>query len=136
MNQIPQPEWLINGEPREVQLEALRRSYYGYSFRQDQHDEGNICRLRSGFVPAKGWGHLLEMRLGKTPLILNEAALFVRDWSFHRAVIFSPNSYKEDWQLEAEKYGFPLPTIAYEQSNINKVIAQINKLKGPSHQPC
>lgn len=128
--QIPRPEWLIGGEPREVQLEALRRSYYGYELRHHKDGDEQFQQIRRGFVPAKGWGQLLEMRLGKTPLILNEAALFVRDWSFERAVIFSPNSYKEDWLLESEKYGLPIPAIAYEQSKIDKVRVEVAKAKG------
>lgn len=130
LRQAPQVEWLIGGEPREVQLEALRRSYYGYSLRDSREGEENLQQLRRGFVPAKGHGHLMEMRLGKTPTILNEFALFERDFSFRRLIVLSPNSYKEDWALEAEKYGLPVPMLAYEQSKLPKMVNFVQKAKG------
>lgn len=129
MNKIIQPEWLINGEPREVQLEALRRSYYGYSLRQSRDGEEIHEALRGTNCPAQGWGHLMEMRLGKTPTILNEAALFKRDFSYNKMVVFSPNAYKEDWAIEADKYGLPFHTIAYDQSRLGKTREAIKGLK-------
>lgn len=126
----PSVEWLISGEPREVQLEALRRSYYGYSLRDSRDGEESLHVLRPGYTPAKGWGHLMEMRLGKTPTILNEIALFQRDYSFKNAVIFSPNSYKEDWEAEAAKYGLPMVAIAYEQSKLKNMKKLVAECKG------
>ena len=77
MIKAPEAEWLIGGDPREVQLEALRRSFYGYELKSDKNDENTVpTPLRPGYSPALGWGHLMEMRLGKTPTILNEFALF------------------------------------------------------------
>lgn len=127
---FPQVEWLLNGEPREVQLEALRRSYYGYGLRTARDSEEIYTPLRHGHTPARGWGHFMEMRLGKTPTILNEFELFHRDWSFNKMVVFSPNAYKEDWVLEAEKYGISAPVWAYEQSYIAAAADFVKKAKG------
>jgi hypothetical protein len=92
-------DWLIDCEPRPVQLEALRRSYFD--------------RPR----PASGWGHFLEMRLGKTPTTLNEFMLFRRDFGTKRLIVLSPNSYKHDWVLEAGKFGIDVPAFAWETNN-------------------
>lgn len=127
---LPEPEWLINGDPREVQLEALRRSFYGYKLREGKDDDGNLVVLREGYTPARGYGHLMEMRLGKTPTILNEFELFRRYHDFRNKVVFSPNQYKADWELESEKYGSSVPMIAYEQSRLPQMIAAYNKAKG------
>jgi hypothetical protein len=130
MMKAPQVEWLIAGEPREVQLEALRRSFYGYKLRQDKDDEGELLVLRDGYTPARGWGHLMEMRLGKTPTMLNEFELFRLYHDFRNMVVFSPNQYKVDWELESERYKSSVPMIAYEQSRLPHMIAAYNKAKG------
>lgn len=123
-------EWLINGEPREVQLEALRRSYYGYKLRDHRDDEGALETLRPNNMPAPNWGHLLEMRLGKTPLILNEFELFKRDFGFDALIGIVPNSYKEDWAKEAEKYKISVPAWPYEQSKLPHAVNFVQKAKG------
>ena len=64
--------WLLNCEPREVQLEALNRSYFC--------DGG----------PKRGWGHFMEMRLGKTPAALNEYLLLRRDTDIRRMLVIAP----------------------------------------------
>ena len=93
-----EPRWLLQGTPRPVQLEALARSFYGYSIRTgrkfDHHPK-----------PAWGWGHFLEMRLGKTALAYNEYMLFKDECDFERLLIVSPNSFKQGWAAEAEKHG-------------------------------
>jgi len=123
----PEPEWLINGEPREVQLEALRRSFYGYKLREHKDDPGSPVVLRPGLTPADAWGHFMEMRLGKTPTILNEFELFKRYHGMRNMVIFSPNQYKVDWELESEKYGSSVPFMAYEQSRLPHMVAAFEK---------
>lgn len=122
-------EWLLKGEPREVQLEALRRSFYGYKLRDHKDDSGNRVMLRPNGMPAVGWGHLMEMRLGKTPTILNEFALARKHFGFHNLICIVPNAYKEDWALEAEKYGLPVPAMAYEQSKLARAIDFVEKAK-------
>ncbi len=126
---FPEPEWLIKGDPREVQLEALRRSFYGYKLRDHKDDPGNPVTLRPGLTPAEGWGHFLEMRLGKTPTILNEFELYKRYYGMRHMIVFSPNQYKVDWELEAEKYGLSVPFMAYEQSRLPHMVAAFNKSK-------
>lgn len=127
---LPDVEWLISGEPREVQLEALRRSFYGYKLRDHKEGEEVPRIIRPDHQPAKGWGHYMEMRLGKTPTILNEFELFARYYDFRNLVVFSPNQYKVDWALEAAKYGLSIPMIPYEQSKLPKMVDAFNKAKG------
>lgn len=127
---IPEPDWVIDCEPREVQLEATRRSFYGYALKEHKDDEGQVRVIRESLRPARGWGHLMEMRLGKTPTILNEFTLFQMFHDLERLVVFSPNSYKIDWALEAEKYGLKIPLIPYEQSRLPHMVAEFNKAKG------
>lgn len=117
---VPEVEWLLALPPREVQLEAMRRSYYGFKLRSSMNDEGNIEIIRPRFQPAVGWGHLAEMRLGKTAMILNEFALFKRDYGVNKLIVLSPNSYKEDWVSECAKYEVPVPALAYQQSKLPK----------------
>jgi hypothetical protein len=126
----PNVEWIIKGEPREVQLEALRRSYYGFALKDSRDGPEDFRVLRPTGMPAVGWGHLMEMRLGKTPTILNEFALLHRDHGFETLVVLSPNSYKEDWAMEAEKYGLPVPAWPYHQSKVAHAVDFVQKTKG------
>ena len=118
-----EPDWLLKGDPREVQLEALRRSYYGYKLRDFPEDEERFLRIRNG--PARGWGHFMEMRLGKTPTALNEFELFVRDYDFRRMIILSPNAFKNTWVTEAEKFGTTFDAFAYDgnRSKLRRFVA-------------
>lgn len=109
-----QVEWHLNCKPREVQLEALLRSFYGFKSMETKDDDPNPVFLRTGF--AEGWAHFLEMRLGKTPTALAEFALFNAIHGISKIVIFSPNSYKDDWVNEAAKFGLTVPFKAYETS--------------------
>lgn len=122
-----EPDWLLKGEPREVQLEALRRSFYGYALRDYPTDEERFSRFRNG--PAKGWGHFMEMRLGKTPTLLNEFELLRRDYGFKRAIILSPNAFKRTWVSEAEAFGSTLDTEFYD-GNRNQLKRLIARNKG------
>lgn len=106
------PDWLLKGDPREVQLEALRRSYMGYALLDHKDDEERFHRIRNG--PARGWGFFMEMRLGKTPAALNEFELFVRDHEFERAIILAPNAFKWTWPLEAERFGSSIDMSVYD----------------------
>jgi hypothetical protein len=108
--------WLIDCEPRPVQLEALRRSYLGHP----------------GDRPAVGWGHFLEMRLGKTPLALNEFQLMVEDRFVDKMVVISPNAYKFDWELEAQRFMSWVPFHAYESGQTAKARAfMMTHLRSP-----
>ena len=87
-------DWLLKGEPREVQMEALRRSY-----------------------PRRGYAHFLEMRLGKSSLLLAEFELFRRDHGFKWLVVLSPNSFKFEWCEEAIRWGSSVPAHAFDSSD-------------------
>lgn len=124
-------DWLIKGEPRKVQIEALRRSYYGEA-RWDRNpdlfewDDDTATRVfRDG--PARGWGHLLQMRLGKTPVFLNEFELFRRDHDFKWSIILTPNKFKLDWPLEAERFGLSIPAFAFDSTTCDDAQWFINK---------
>ncbi len=127
MTKYKDPDWLLEGTPRPVQLEALRRSYLGYALHDDRNGEPNPRVLRVNGSPAVGWGHFMEMRLGKTPTTLNEIALFMRDYAFKRAVIISPNSYKEDWKSEAIRYGLSLEPFVYESHDHDRIAKEVLK---------
>ncbi len=115
-------EWLLDCTPREVQLEALRRSYYGYALKDSRDAEPNY-RPFSRKGPAIGWGHFLEMRLGKTPMVMNEFCLLQKYNGIERMVVMSPNSYKLDWAAEAKKYGLPVPAFAYDTGSYKEALA-------------
>ena len=109
-------DWLIDCEPREVQLEALSRSYEGFA-RYDRLGEARSLPLalpHAGNGPARGWGHFLEMRLGKTPLTLNEYLLLRRDHGIRYLLVIAPNKFKRTWELEARKFGVDVPAFVYE----------------------
>lgn len=123
-----QVEWLIDCKPREVQQEAILRSFYGWRNRDNKYDDPQPVKLRDG--PARGWGHFLEMRLGKTPTMLNEFALFEAHYGINRFVMLSPNSYKQDWVNEAARFGMNVPFFAYETSRAKDAMTFIEKNKG------
>lgn len=108
------PDWLLDSTPREVQLEALRRSYSGFRLREDKDGFATEQQFRDG--PAKGWGHFLEMRLGKTPTTLNEFELLLRDHGFKRMVAVCPNSFKDGWVVESLKSAASVPWFTFETS--------------------
>ncbi|NBS70238.1 hypothetical protein EBT31_15205, partial [bacterium] len=90
-------DWLLQCEPRLVQLEALSRSYFGATAYQPN---GVIdpFPIRNDLSPAYGWGHYLEMRLGKTSVALAEMALAQRDGLADKFIVFSPNKFVHDWE--------------------------------------
>lgn len=120
---MPVADWLLKGEPRDVQIEALHRSYDGYRVKRSQ-DDPNIVPQRlvdsegySRTGPAKRWGHFLEQRLGKTPICLNEIELFRRDYDFRWAVGLAPNSFKDEWVAESERFGLSMPAHAFRSED-------------------
>lgn len=133
-------DWLLKGEPRKVQIEAIRRSYYGEGlwtknpdFFEDQRNDGPLDR--TGWYghfpnPARGWGHFLRMRMGKTPVFLNEYQLFQRDHGFKWALVFTPNKYKLDWVLEAERFGIDRQAFAFDSKNRDAATRWINRNPG------
>ena len=91
----PKIPWHLNGEPRPVQVEALRRSY-----------------------GKKGWGHFLEMRLGKTATLLNEFMVCREDYGLQNLLVLSPNTFKEDWGIAADKWGLGVPWHVFDAGKI------------------
>lgn len=129
-------DWLLKGEPRVVQIEALHRSYDGYRVKSFQDDPSEVpIRLidsegygRTG--PAKRWGHFLEQRLGKTPICLNEMELFRRDYDFRWAVGLSPNTYKDEWAEEANRFGISMPAHAFRSEDRGAAERFIHRNRG------
>ena len=109
-------DWLLNCDPRPAQIEALARSYTGFAYRERRDQNPLKVPLNHAGRPARGWGHNLEMRLGKTPLLLNEYLLFKRDHGIKKAFVFAPNKYKATWALEAEKFGVDEPLHVFEST--------------------
>jgi len=116
------PDWLLRGEPRAVQSEALRRSMGGFWLKQGQDDvnERGYRLVDGGGLgrtgPARGWAHFMEQRLGKTPVLLNEFGLLRRDYGSKFGVIFSPNQFKPEWADEADRFGLDCPAYVFNSN--------------------
>jgi len=125
---IPMVEWLLDCNPREVQLEALLRSFYGFKSRDNRHEDIKYERIRAN-GPACGWGHFMEMRLGKTPTALNEFLLFQKYHGVKGVVILAPNDYKAAWVLEAKRFGVITPMMEYESgyAEVAEKFCELNK---------
>jgi hypothetical protein len=118
----PEPEWLLKGEPRPVQIEALRRSFMGWWLQQGEDDDNQsgyrvVTEGLARTGPARGWSHYMEQRLGKTPVLLNEIALLRRDYDSRWAVVLAPNQFKPDWAAEAERFGLDCPTWVFDSAD-------------------
>lgn len=113
------PDWLLSLPPRQAQLEALSRSYFGLCT-QDSVDGPVFERPVPGHPytrPAKGWAHLLQQRVGKTPTLLAEFCLLRRDFDALWCIVLAPAAYKRDWPLEAVKFGCPFDSYAFDSSD-------------------
>ena len=97
-------KWLLHGEPRPVQDEALKRSY-GH----------------------EGWAHWLEMRLGKTATALNEFANYIQEYDLRYMLVLSPNKFKPDWVLAAKKWGLAVPMHEFNSSDEKSLLAFLKK---------
>lgn len=114
---VPRPpgvDWLLDCDPRPAQIEALARSYTGIAYRDDRYSHAVADPLAHAGRPAAGWGHFMEMRVGKTPTLLAEFLLFERDYGVNKGLVFTPNKYKHTWALEAEKFGIVSPMHVFE----------------------
>lgn len=114
---IPEVRWLLDCDPRPAQIEATLRSYHGIATRDHVDAEQQPRILSHGLMPAIGFNHFMQMRLGKTPTALNEFMLFKADHGLNKALIVSPNKYKWTWQLEAEKFGVDVPVCVLDTAN-------------------
>lgn len=101
-------QWLLDCEPRPVQLEAISRSFFGVATRDGKDLPTYRSELPHFGSPAKGWCHFLEMRLGKTPLAFNEFMLFMSSYGFRRLLVLSPMLFKYGWQSEAKAFNVPV----------------------------
>ena len=104
-------DWLLDCEPRIVQLETLSRSYLSVARREYIDDDITNHRLllspwnNQNYGPMIGFAYFLEMRLGKTNALLNEWLLFCRDHGLKKLLVIAPNKYKVAWQIEAARFG-------------------------------
>jgi SNF2 family DNA or RNA helicase len=96
--------WMLNGEPRPVQVEALKRSY-----------------------KKEGWGHFLDMRLGKTATVINEFAQYIHDFDMRYMLVLTPNRFKPDWVVAIDKWGLKAPVHDFSSSKELDVVAFIKK---------
>jgi hypothetical protein len=110
-------KWLLDCEPRPAQLEALSRSYYGQRVLDTRDDIPFPRPLPHHGRPSVGWGHFMEMRVGKTPTALNEAMLFKKDYGIKKLLILSPNKYKHAWHGEALRFGYDAPVHVFESKD-------------------
>ncbi len=99
-------EWLLDCEPRAAQLEATSRSWNGVR----NHDRWDAPLVPTPILgrtgdPAKGWAHFLEMRVGKTPTMLNEFALMRKYYNSKWMIVPAPQKFKKDWPLAIEQFG-------------------------------
>lgn len=96
--------WYLKGEPRPVQIEALKRS--------EGHD---------------GFGVFLEQRLGKTAVALNTFVEFVVNHDGRWLLVLSPNSFKPDWIEAVGKWGVNMPAHLFESSDLKSYERFIKK---------
>lgn len=108
-------DWLLTGVPRPGQIEALARSYHGEAYRNTRFDEPKLVELPHYGNPARGWGHFMQMRVGKTPTLLNEYMLLKRDRNIRKAVIFSPNKFKAGWGREILDWGVDVESYVHDR---------------------
>lgn len=83
-----------------VQIEALRRSY-----------------------GKRGWGHFLDMGLGKTLLALDEFRRAVKANVATRLVVICPNNFKSGWVEEIEKHRYVYDVHVLEADSMKKARA-------------
>ena len=113
--------WLLDCAPRPVQIEATYRSMMGVSWFTDGGTPlPNPVYYPHHPEPAQYWAHYLEMRLGKTPVALNEYALIYKAHDGARGLIFSPNQYKRQWAEEARRFGVEGNIMVYESSKFKQ----------------
>lgn len=112
---LTDPQWLLRGEPRPAQIEALNRSLFGVIVKDTRDSLPLVRKLPHYGEPfARGWCHFMEPRTGKTPTTLNEFALLRRYNGARRLVVFAPNQFKETWATEAERFGLDVPVFVYD----------------------
>ena len=119
-------DWLLIGEPRPAQIEALARSYTGFGYRETLNSPVVKTALPHAGMVAKGWGHLMQMRVGKTPTALNEFMLAKRDLDVRFGVFLSPNKFKLTWDTEIPKFGIDVEHYIHD-SDKKKLLAKVKE---------
>lgn len=124
------PYWLLDCEPRKVQLEAIRRSFFGHKMWENEDDENDRPEPLEGYDGDAhySWSHFMEMRLGKTPTQLNEFMLCRQMYGGTKYIQLSPNKFKYAWAEEAEKFGIPIPVIVFESGQREAIRKKISKM--------
>jgi SNF2 family DNA or RNA helicase len=121
-------DWLLDCEPRIVQLETLARSYTSVVYRR--HKEDDMPQVPFAIrEPMQGFAYFLEMRLGKTNTLLNEWLLFCRDHGLKKLLVLAPNKYKAAWRTEAARFGIVSEVHVFD-SNKRKEAAEFIAKKG------
>ena len=105
MIDVPHVPWYLDCDPRPAQIEALLRSYYGLTTRDHKDEDSEPYKLAHYGAPARGWGHFLEMRVGKTPTALNEFAMFQATGAAKKLLVVAPSRYVFGWQSEIQRFG-------------------------------
>lgn len=110
------PPWLLSGNPRPVQMEALRRSIKGFALIDGKDNVERFRVLRPvGFGPDKGFNYYMEMRLGKTYTILNDFYIQRFNQNTRWLIVLVPNFLKEAW-LNDVRLMADMPAEAYTAS--------------------
>jgi len=125
MKYATENDWLLDCEPRLVQLEAISRAFFGSSA---YSPEGRSPIAPVGPVrgPARGFGYFLEMRLGKTGTALNEMGLVKKAGLTDKFLTFSPNKFVADWEKEARDKKAPVIPQVITTKDIRKGILRKN----------
>lgn len=74
----------------------------------------------------RGWGHFLEMGIGKTSVALNEFLVAHRKLDFEKHIVLSPNKFKKGWQTEATLCEYPVPFHVMDSDKRKDALAFLN----------
>ena len=103
-------DWPFKTKPRLVQLEALSRSLFNVSGYTPDGARPEPVPIKSMHeAPNRGWGHYLEMRLGKTQATLAEFVFLAKFYDVTRFLVLAPSKFTEDWDIAAKAVNFPYP---------------------------
>jgi hypothetical protein len=113
------PEWPLPGiAPREVQIEALRRSTGGFALFDGADGVERWRPMNSTGIMGPGFNYFMEMRLGKTYTALADFAIKRRLNEVKWFVAFSPNSFKDGWAKEIAASGLDLAVHVFESGKV------------------
>lgn len=115
-------DWPFSRKPRTVQLEALSRSLFGVSAYTPKglREDGPVEIKTEHSMPSRGWGHYLEMRLGKTDVALAEMVYLYVHYDVRRFVVIAPSKFTSDWEVVANGHGMPFPAQRIRAKHLTK----------------